>query len=64
MNTTVPPITNNNTHHFGSSRDDPPYKKIEPIVATTFGRGLSVDEVKKLNASVNALVQEIQRKEK
>ena len=52
-------------------QNDPLVKKvdiqlggIEPIVATTFGRGLSVDEVKKLNASVNALVQEIQRKEK
>jgi hypothetical protein len=37
---------------------------IEQVVATPFGRGLSLDEVKKLNANANALVQEIQRKEK
>jgi hypothetical protein len=37
---------------------------VEEIVATPFGRDLSLDEVKKLNARVNGLLQEIQKKEK
>ena len=52
-------------------QNDPLVKKvdaqlgeIEKIVSTPFGKGLSFDEVKKLNASVTTLIQEIQKKEK
>ncbi len=37
---------------------------IEQAVATPFGRGLTLPEVKKLHASVNALMQQIQKKDK
>jgi hypothetical protein len=52
-------------------QNDPLVKKvdaqlgeIEKIISTPFGRPLSLDDVKKLNARVNTLIQEIQKKEK